>query len=355
MTALPESLIARPADGRNMIQRPARGTGRPFEPRSADPLSAVLRAVRLRGAVYFLVDASSPWALKAPPGRMLAPTLMPSAQHLIEYHVVKRGTCFGGLVGRAPLGLGPGDVIVFPQGDAHFMAGSPAPRHATRTGSDDVAAMLRLASPPFPMRTGGGGSGGAEIVCGFLGCDMRPFNPLIATLPRVLHVRAEESNTHLNALIELTLAEAAAPRAGGEATLARLSELMFIEIVRRHLQTLPEGTGWLSGLRDPVVGRALSLLHGDPSHAWTIEGLARAAHLSRSALAERFRRFTGLPPMQYLAQWRMQLAAGMLSEGQANVAAVASEVGYGSEAAFSRAFKRLVGLSPSDWREHGER
>ena len=348
MTALPECLIERPA-AQPTLPRPAEQPQR-----SVDPLSAVLRAVRLRGAIYFLVDASPPWAARALPGKELAPALMPGSQHLIEYHVVKRGTCFGGLLGKPPLELGPGDVIVFPHGDAHVLSSAASPRLSARAETDDVQSLLRRSSPPYPIHTGGSGAPTAELVCGFLGCDIRPFNPLIATLPRVLHVPADEKNAHLNALIALTLAESAEAGAGSEVTLARLSELMFIEIVRSHLRTHPAGSDWLRGLRDPLVGRALSLLHGDPGHAWTLESLARAVSSSRSALAERFRKFTGQAPMQYLAQWRMQVAAGMLDEGNTNVAAVAFKVGYGSEAAFSRAFKKLVGASPAAWRDARE-
>jgi AraC-like DNA-binding protein len=323
----------------------------------ADPLSAVLRAVRLRGAVYFLVDASPPWSSEAPSGDVLAPLIMPGAQHLIEYHVVKRGTCFGGLIGGPLIELGAGDVIVFPRGDPHIMTSTlNASDRRNRAEHVDVEQLLRMASepPPFSLRMGENGAPEAEVVCGFLGCDARPFNPLIETLPRVLHVRAdsEPQNPYLSSLIALTLVESSERRAGGECMLARLSELMFIEVVRRHLQTLPpEQEGWLAGLRDPVVGRALSLMHARPAFAWTLEKLARAAASSRSALAERFKQFVGQPPMQYLAQWRMQVAAGMLAEGNSNVGAVAYEVGYGSEAAFSRAFKKLVGVSPAAWRE----
>jgi AraC-like DNA-binding protein len=133
--------------------------------------------------------------------------------------------------------------------------------------------------------------------------------------------------------------------------LARLSELMFIEVVRRYLETLPpEQTGWLAGLREPFVGRALSLMHGSPAQNWTIDELATQVGVSRSVLAERFNRLIGIPPMQYLANWRMQIAAGLLSGGNANMATVAAEIGYGSEAAFSRAFKKMVGVPPSAWR-----
>jgi AraC-like DNA-binding protein len=170
----------------------------------------------------------------------------------------------------------------------------------------------------------------------------------------VLHVRAsdEPNDGFLKSVIELAVAESRARRAGGESVLARLSELMFVEVVRRHLRNLPdEHAGWLAGLRDPIAGRALTLLHGRPAHEWTLDGLARASSTSRSVLAERFKHFVGEPPMQYLAQWRMQLAAGMLASGNMNIALVAGEVGYGSEAAFSRAFKKLVGVSPAAWRD----
>jgi AraC-like DNA-binding protein len=145
--------------------------------------------------------------------------------------------------------------------------------------------------------------------------------------------------------------ESAEKRAGGEGVLAKLSELMFIEVIRRYLADLPpEQAGWLAGLRDPFVGKALSLLHGRPQRAWTIEILAKEVGLSRSVLAERFADLVGMPPMHYLAKWRMQLAAGLLSGGNANIATVAAEIGYASEAAFSRAFKKVVGVPPSDWR-----
>lgn len=339
-----------------MIRRPGRHTERPphVDPKAVDPLSAVFEAVRLRGAVYFLVDASPPWVAVAPPGAELAPRLMPRAQHLIEYHVVRRGTCFGGLRGEPLVALGPGDVIVFPQGDAHVLSSAPKAPSAGRDATDELEHLLARSAPPFAIRTGSSAEPTAEVVCGFLGCDTRPFNPLIAALPRVLHVRADEANSPLNALIALTLAESASHRAGSGCMLARLSEMMFIEVVRLHLQTLPpEQHGWLAGLRDPVVGRTLSLLHGDPARNWTLEGLARAAATSRSALAERFKQRTGLAPMQYLAQWRMQVAAGRLADGTSTVASVAFDVGYGSEAAFSRAFKKLVGVSPSVWRDRG--
>jgi AraC-like DNA-binding protein len=200
---------------------------------------------------------------------------------------------------------------------------------------------------------GGGGPDRARLVCGFLGCDERPFNPLLTALPPVIHLPAsgEGTTAWLGMLLSVALKEAGSARAGAENVLARLSELMFVEAIRRYLETLPPAqTGWLAGLRDPVVGQALAALHGEPKEAWTVEGLARLVGVSRSVLAERFTEVVGQPPMQYLALWRMQLASRLLLDGGA-VASVASAVGYESEAAFSRAFKKLVGQAPATYRK----
>jgi AraC-like DNA-binding protein len=194
----------------------------------------------------------------------------------------------------------------------------------------------------------------AGIVCGFLGCDARPYNPLLAALPRVIKV-SDDGTGALGAFVKLALAESNTPRLGAQSVLSRLSELMFVDVVRRYVETLPaDRTDWLAGLRDPYVGRALTALHNRPASPWTIESLAREANLSRSAFAERFSEFVGRPPMHYLADWRMQLAANHLLGGTDSVAVVANRVGYESEAAFSRAFKKAVGAPPSQWRKRRE-
>jgi AraC-like DNA-binding protein len=193
-----------------------------------------------------------------------------------------------------------------------------------------------------------------RILCGFLGCDALPFNPVLSPLPRLIHVRrpASEASDRLGHLLAFAAEEVRENRAGREGVLLRISELMFIEVLRRYLLALPaEQTGWLAALRDPVIGRALALLHQLPADPWTVEALAQRTGVSRSGLAERFAALVGQPPMQYLARWRMQLAAGLLASEQAKVSAVALEVGYDSEAAFSRAFKALVGASPAAWRK----
>ena len=193
----------------------------------------------------------------------------------------------------------------------------------------------------------------AKLVCGFLACDARPFNPLLENLPPVIKVgdRSGRDTGWLGQFIRLATMESTDKRAGGESVLAKLSELMFIEVVRRYLETLPpEQSGWLAGLRDPFVGKALSLMHGSPAQNWTIEDLAKQVGVSRSVLAERFTELVGIPPMHYLAKWRMQIASGLLTGGSANLATIAAEIGYASEAAFSRAFKKMVGMPPSAWR-----
>jgi transcriptional regulator GlxA family with amidase domain len=192
-----------------------------------------------------------------------------------------------------------------------------------------------------------------QLVCGFLGCDVRPFNPLLANLPRLLRAsdRGDGPGGTLRTFMEAALDEATRHRPGAESVLARLSELMFVEVVRRHLEALPRGgTGWLAGLRDEHVGRALALLHASPGRSWSLPALAREVGVSRSVLADRFAQLVGEPPMQYLARWRMQVASGRLTATTDGLAAIAGDVGYGSEAAFNRAFKKAVGVPPATWR-----
>ena len=316
---------------------------------TADVLSDVLRAIRLTGAVYFDFELTSPWVAEAPPSREIAGTVMPGAQRVIEYHLLARGTCWGHVVGEEPMLLREGDLIVFPQGDAHVLSSAPGMRAAP-----DMSAFARPSTPlPIMYELGGGGPERARVVCGFLGCDERPYNPLLTALPKMIHLSAAASHATsgwLGTLLNIAVKESGSARAGGENVLARLSELLFVEAVRRYIETLPPAeTGWLAGLRNPIVGQALAALHGEPREAWTVDRLARLVGLSRSVFAERFTEMVGQPPMQYLALWRMQLASRLLVEG-GHVAAVAGAVGYESEAAFSRAFKKLVGQAPATWR-----
>lgn len=317
---------------------------------AADALSDVLKTVRLTGATFFDVVAKAPWVAESPPQEMILPKILPGAEHLIAYHVVTEGRCFANIIGEEPIAIEAGEVIVFTKGDSHVLSSSPGMRAGpVAPGKLEGLAASQL---PFFLNYGGDGPTSAKFVCGFLACDARPFNPLLDNLPPVIKAGNKQGSDAgwLGQFIRVATSESADKRAGGESVLAKLSELMFIEVVRRHLEKLPpEQAGWLAGLRDPFVGKALSLMHARPAYNWTIEELAKDAGLSRSALAERFADLVGMPPMQYLAKWRMQVASGLLSNGS-GMAAVAAEVGYGSEAAFSRAFKKTVGMRPSAWR-----
>jgi AraC-like DNA-binding protein len=320
---------------------------------SVDTLSDVLQAVRLKGAIFFDIETTAPWVAEAPAARIVAPAVMPDAEHVIEYHVVTSGSCWASVVGSgaAPIRIGGGDVVAFPQGDAHVLSSAPGMR-----GDVDLS-LFKLpenaAHLPLVFNLGGGGAETAHLVCGFLGCDARPFNPLLEALPRILHVRtaATPRSGWLEEFTRFALMEGKEKRAGGNGILARLGELMFVELVRRYVEALPEESkGWLAGLRDRHVGRALSLMHERPLHDWTLDLLAKEVGVSRSSLAERFMAFVGTPPMQYLQKWRLQIAASKLAEGVSNIATIAAEIGYESEAAFSRAFKRSVGTPPAEWR-----
>lgn len=318
---------------------------------AADVLSDLLRMVRLTGAAFFDVVGKEPWVAEQPSREMVLPKVLPGAEHLIAYHVVTEGRCFGSLVGGTPTAVEAGEVIVFTHGDAHIMSSGPGMRAEPVTA--DALDAITAGQLPFFVSYGGEGATSTKLVCGYLACDARPFNPLLESLPPVIKAgdpKARDAGW-LGQFIRVAVTESANKRAGGESVLAKLSELMFIEVIRRHLEALPpEQAGWLAGLRDPFVGKALSLMHEKPAYNWTIEELAKQVGQSRSVLAERFAYLVGTPPLHYLAKWRMQIASEFLSRGNANVASVAGEIGYESEAAFSRAFKKIMGVPPSVWR-----
>ena len=309
-----------------------------------DPLSDVLRAVKLNGAFFYLVEAAAPWSVSAVAARELVPRVLPEAEHLIAYHILLSGSCWGGLEGEQQVLMHPGDVLVFPHGDPHFMSSS----EGRRVGDDREGTTP--ARYPGTVLLGPDAGRDTTFVCGFLGCDVRPYNPLLASLPRRVHVPGVAGGW-LSQFPQQVVAESRTGRVGGETVLTRMAELMFIEVVRRHVEQLsPRQSGWLAGLKDAVVGPALLQLHEHPERPWTLADLARTIATSRTVLAERFSSLVGVPPMTYLARWRLQLAAEQLSRGSAKVASIGARVGYESEAAFSRAFKRETGMSPAAWR-----
>ncbi len=307
-----------------------------------DALSDVLRAIRLDGAYFFLAEATAPWSVSKAAARSLVPRILPGSEHLISYHVVLKGGCYAGLDNQPRIRLEAGDAIVFPHGDPHFLSSTDHTVPERTASSDGCYPQTVHLGPP--------GEHDTIIVCGFLGCDVSPYNPLLASLPHHLHVRGLFDGW-LATFPQQVLLESGLNRVGSETMLTRMAELMFVEVLRAHVEHLPEHErSWLAALRDPIVGAAIAALHERPSHAWSLAEMARHVATSRSVLVERFSELVGLPPMQYLTQWRLQLAAEQLRSGSAKVAAVGVRVGYASEAAFSRAFKRATGQSPSDWR-----
>jgi AraC-like DNA-binding protein len=315
-----------------------------------DALSDVLRVAHLTGGVFLHAEFFAPWCIAARVApEHCAPVLGP-ASHLIIFHYVTEGELRLRVEGKEgeTIELEAGEVVLLPRNDLHVMGSDlnlpPVP------GSEII-------QPPrngglFSIRHGGDGAR-TGLVCGFLGCDSAESNPLISTLPPVIKLNIERGAAAewIHSTFQYAAEEVAAGRPGSETVLAKVSELLFVEAVRRYAETLPEGRiGWLAGLRDPHVARALALIHRDTTRPWTVDELGREVGLSRSALADRFGRLIGMPPMQYVANWRMQLATQKLRNSSASLAQVADMVGYESEAAFSRAFKKAVGTAPATWR-----
>ena len=319
----------------------------------ADTLSDALEIVRLTGALFFLVEARAPWVAEAPNATHLLPVVLPRTGHIVSYHVVREGSCWCESPGLPPVRLEDGDVLVVPHGHGYRLSSDPGLRMGSPIEDTlDWFKAMAAGQLPFVVDEGGQGTQGLQLLCGFLGCDTVPFNPVLMMLPPLLRVRLRgDSSPRLNALLEFALAESNHARLGGRSVVLRLAELVFVEVLRSYVtSTSQPGVGWLAGLRDPVVGRALARLHAEPARPWTLSALARDVGVSRSVLAERFASFVGYPPMLYLTSWRMQLAATRLAAGAGPVSAVACDVGYESEAAFCRAFKKLTGVTPGSWR-----
>ena len=317
-----------------------------------DALSDVLRVSNLTGGVFLRAEFFAPWCIATRVGpEHCAPALGP-ASHLIIYHYVVDGDLRIRVESEGERGegvvIGAGEVVVLPRNDLHFM-GSDLSLPPVSGGD-----VIRSPGDGGLLSIHHGGNGKrTRMICGFLGCAKADRNPLIAALPALLKFDVEQAGAAEWIRSTLTYAanEIAAGRPGSETVLAKVSELLFVETVRRYVDTLPDGqTGWLAGLREPHVGRALALLHRDIVRRWTVDDLGREVGLSRSALADRFIRLIGVPPMHYLASWRMQVATQKLRDTNASLAQIAEMVGYESEAAFSRAFKKSVGTAPATWR-----
>ena len=316
-----------------------------------DALSEVLKALRLNSGIFLEAEFTSPWCIDSAPGKDDVRHILPSAEHVTLYHLLTEGACSARIPGATgAVALEAGDLIMFPHGDGH------------RIGSDLQLAPVAAETLVMPSPEGGlvrikhgGGGARTRFVCGYLACDSRLCKPLLDALPRMLKVPMGQgpASAWIIDTLRRGAAETHAPRAGADAVLAKLSELLFVEAMRYYLDSLPDNErGWFAGLRDPQVSRALALMHANPGRAWTVDDLGRESGLSRSSLAERFAALIGEPPMQYLTRWRLALAARALKETREPMLRIAEQVGYESEAAFNRAFKREFGMPPATWRRH---
>lgn len=315
-----------------------------------DALSEILDSVKLEGAIFFNAELTAPWGFRSPPSCEVAAILRKGPKHIVIYHLLTDGRARCIVEdGAYAVELNAGDIVIFPHGDAHIISnGSPSYL------IDNNGAYLKevFSRGLAPFRDGGGGEC-TTFVCGYMECDRDLCKTFLSGLPPVfkVNIRNDHSGQWLENSIKFSAGEASANRAGSDAVLARLSEALFVDTLRRYMVELPpQQTGWLAGARDPGVGAALAHLHRAPEHPWTIASLAQQVGLSRSVLAERFRHFLGEPPMTYLSRWRLQLGARMLTSTSYTVARISGDVGYESEPAFNRAFKREFGVPPARFR-----
>jgi AraC-like DNA-binding protein len=313
-----------------------------------DALSDVLRLVGLTGGVFMDAEFTEPWSISGKVSQDLCRPFMVQPEHVVCFHYVVEGALTVTLEDGRSWQLQTGEVVMLPRNDQHVFASAP--------GLATIGADV-LIQPPESLGVAkivhGGGGKRTRMVCGFLGGNAQ-LHPLLANLPPVMTLSL--SGLPSGDWMARTFAYAAQTLAEGDpgaaTVMAKTSELLFVEAVRRYLSSLPsEQTGWLAGLRDPVIGRALSLIHARPNNDWTAEALAREANLSRSAFADRFTTVVGVPPMRYLLNWRMQVAMQKLRETRQTIAQIAFEVGYESEAAFTRAFRREFDRPPAAWRK----
>ncbi len=318
-----------------------------------DVLSEVLKAVKLDGALFYNAEFSAPWCLCSPASPTLALYLSAGSRHVIIFHLLTEGHGYAQVEGDdRPLPLNAGDILIVPHGDPHAMRNGPLIKPV-----DHAEEIRRILSQGLKVSRMGGGGEITKFICGYMTCEPQLSRIFLGGLPPMLkvHIRDDASGQWLENSIRYSVDNADASGAGGEAVIAKLSEVLFIETLRRYIALLPrEQTGWLAGVRDPEVGKALALLHRQPSHPWTIAALAIEVGISRSVLAERFRRYLSETPMAYLTRWRLQLGAQMLTSTSSGVAQIAGEVGYESEASFNRAFKREFSLPPARFRSQSK-
>jgi AraC-like DNA-binding protein len=313
-----------------------------------DPLGEALRSIRLTGGIFLDSQFTAPWCVYTKVCGEDCKPFLAAPKQIIAYHFVVAGTLLISVDDDAAIEAHGGEIVLLPRNDAHTLASGPGlkPKNARELIQPSVDGGLAQ------VRHGGGGEV-VHLVCGFLAHDQL-YNPLIASLPRILKidVRKGTSRDWIEASVRFAASELITAGRASSSVVLRLSELLFIEAVRNYSQTLGDQEGgWLKGFADPHVGRALALIHSRVGNPWSVESLAREVGLSRSAFIDRFSTLVGMPPIRYLTMWRLQTAKLNLFETNMAIGQLASSVGYESEEAFSRAFKREFGLSPARWRE----
>ena len=327
-----------------LIENPSAAGGHPNE----DVLSNVLRTVRLSGSVQFCLMPSGTWRTE---GRVGLASLAADPSKAIPFHILVEGACWLTVEGRE-MPLAAGDVVAFPIATSHQLGVGASGR--------PVSPVKDL--PPKPWRTVpilryGDGPASTRLLCGYLQCDALNFRPLREALPSLLHARAGPAGqSWLRATIDQIVAEVDNPRSGGQSMLERLTEITFIELLRQQIgSSKPGATGWLAALGDPSLGRCLAAIHDDPKRSWSLPALATSSGLSRSALNERFETVLDTSPMRYVREWRLHLAGVALGTTTKSIGTIADDAGYGTEAAFNRAFSRAYGVPPAAWRRNARR
>lgn len=318
----------------------------------ADPLSDVLRSVRLSGGVFLDAKFTAPWSVAAQVTPQVCSPFLPELVQVIAYHVVLEGSMLVSLDGEAPIELRAGEIVLLPRNDIHTMASGAG------VASVSAAGLMQqsLDGSLLEIRYGGGREP-TSIICGFLG-TRDSFNPLLATLPRILRLDISKaaSRDWIETSARFAAAELLRGRLASSDVMSRLSEVLLVEAVREYVATLGDHNhGWLKGLSDPNIGRALALIHGDLAASWSVAALAREVGLSRSTFMDRFTQLIGMPPIRYLTVWRLEIARRHLGEARMSIPQIAVAVGYESEEGFRRAFKREFAIWPAEWRDQQSR
>ena len=315
----------------------------------SDVLSEVLRGLRLTGAIFLRAELTEPWGFRAPPTADAAALLAPGTDRLVPFHLVTDGVATVRVEGCEPVQLEAGEIVVLPRGDAHILANGAAAKLV-----DSSTLLPEILKGAVLSERGGGGGPVSRFICGYVGCERQAERLFLAGLPPVFKVvvRGENSTSWIESAVRHLVSESESSRPGSRALLAKLAEALFIETLRRHMAELSrEATGWLAAARDPAIGLALASLHREPMRAWTVAELAKRAAVSRTVFARRFVALLGQTPLAYLTSWRLSLGATRLRSSDETVLEIAAAVGYESEAAFNRAFKREFGLPPARFRK----